>query len=80
MSVGHNYGWIVKVIRTSTEGLKSSMMHQDGSTGDVIAYRGLEHAKRDFDHMVLTWKSEDPCQWYGSSIFYDVFINRIRFK
>ena len=73
-------GWIVKVIWISNDGLKSSMIHQDGATGDVIVYKDLEHAKREFDHMVLTWKSEDPWQWYGSSISYDVFVNRIRFK
>lgn len=73
-------GWIVKVTRISNDGSKSSMMHQDSSTGDVIAYKDLEHAKKDFGHMVLAWNSEDANQWHGSSVFYDVFINRIRFK
>lgn len=69
--------WFVRVKRIDGSG---EMLHTDDVTGDLLVYSDLEYAKRDFGHMVLEWINDSPSQWRGSSIYYDVFINRMRFK
>lgn len=72
--------WVVTVHRILDNGSKQLVPHKDDVKRELIVYKDLDHAKRDFSHMVHYWRSDDPNEWYGSSIYNDVSISKASFK